>query len=199
MRHALFGFRGVGLFALVVTLASACTSSGPGGSGAGGTGGAGPSCTEVTPCGGSVVGTWTVSPSSCLALAGDLDGCVLEPRLLQDPGDRHAHHQRHLHRQRRRHVHRRYDDHRVREFFAGRRLSHRLLGPGDLRKGGRRLRATRLADDLLPHGRKVQLLRRHRPAWRDRLLEGADIADGKLLHQRQHADDGRQLRVLRVG
>ena len=75
MRHALFGFRGVGLF--VVTFASACTSSGSGGSGAGGTGGAGPSCPDVTPCGGSVVGTWTVSSSSCLALAGDIDGWYL--------------------------------------------------------------------------------------------------------------------------
>ena len=76
MRHELFGFRGVGLFALAVTLASACTSTGPGGSGAGGKGGASPSCTEVTPCGGSVVGTWMVS-SSCLVLAGDLDGAYL--------------------------------------------------------------------------------------------------------------------------
>ena len=75
MRNALFGFRGVGLF--VVTLASACTGSDPGGGGAGGTGGAGPSCPDVAPCGGSVVGTWTVSPSSCLALAGDLDGWYL--------------------------------------------------------------------------------------------------------------------------
>ena len=86
MRHALFGFRGV-LFATVVTLASACSSSGSGGRGTGGTGGAGtggagtggagPSCNDVTPCGGSVVGTWTVSSSSCLALAGDLEGSYL--------------------------------------------------------------------------------------------------------------------------
>ena len=77
MRHALFLFRGVGLFAIAVTFASACTSSPSGGSGTGGTGGtggAGPSCADVAPCGGSVVGTWMVSASSCLALAGDLDG-----------------------------------------------------------------------------------------------------------------------------
>ena len=84
MRHALFGFRGVGLFATVVTIASACASSGPGGSGTGsggsgtgGTGGAGPSCPDVAACGGSVVGTWAVSSSSCLALAGEIDGWYL--------------------------------------------------------------------------------------------------------------------------
>jgi hypothetical protein len=46
---------------------------------AGGTnagGGAGPACTDVSACGGSVLGTWKVS-SSCLSLAGDLDGAYL--------------------------------------------------------------------------------------------------------------------------
>jgi len=80
MRHALFGFRRATLFATVVTFA-ACTSGGSGGSGTGtgtgGTGGAGPTCPDVASCGGSVVGTWTVSSSSCLALTGDLDGSYL--------------------------------------------------------------------------------------------------------------------------
>ena len=43
-----------------------------------------PNCPGVTPCGGSVVGTWTVT-SSCLALSGDMDvvlaslGCTTVP------------------------------------------------------------------------------------------------------------------------
>lgn len=52
----------------------------------GGTGGSGGvlNCTSVTPCGGSVVGEWTVS-SSCLKLSGDMDvsrlslGCATVP------------------------------------------------------------------------------------------------------------------------
>ena len=84
MRQPLFGFQGVGLLACVVALTATCSSNpgtggtgGTGGSGAGGTGGGGASCTEATPCGGSVVGTWMVAPSSCLVLAGDLDGSLL--------------------------------------------------------------------------------------------------------------------------
>ena len=42
-------------------------ATGPGGGGAGGV-----SCPNVTPCGGDVVGTWTVT-SSCLNVAGALD------------------------------------------------------------------------------------------------------------------------------
>ncbi|MEO6602037.1 MAG: hypothetical protein ABIQ16_19310, partial [Polyangiaceae bacterium] len=97
MRHALFGFRGAAFFATVVIFAAACSSSGKsgpdraggtgaGGTGAGGTGtgatgagatgGAGPACADVNACGGSVVGAWKVS-SSCLSLAGDLDGAFL--------------------------------------------------------------------------------------------------------------------------
>ncbi len=40
--------------------------------GAGGTGGSEAACTNVTPCGGNVVGTWNVT-SSCLTVSGDLD------------------------------------------------------------------------------------------------------------------------------
>src|SRR6185369_11233588 len=70
--------RGVGLLACVLALTSTCSNSDNGGTGgSGGTGGVGASCTDVTPCGGSVVGTWMVSPSSCLVLAGDLDGSYL--------------------------------------------------------------------------------------------------------------------------
>ena len=48
------------------------------------TGGSGPACTNGTPCGGSVVGTWTVQ-SSCLTASGQLDmgslgiGCTSAP------------------------------------------------------------------------------------------------------------------------
>src|SRR5262245_20189776 len=73
-------FGGVALLACALALTSTCSSpgsGGTGGSGAGGTGGGGASCADVTPCGGSVVGTWMVSSSSCLALAGDLDGMYL--------------------------------------------------------------------------------------------------------------------------
>src|SRR4029077_16626632 len=67
--------------AALALIAAGCGASpgsgGMGGSGAGGTGGGGTSCTDVTPCGGSVVGTWMISPSSCVALAGDLDGMYL--------------------------------------------------------------------------------------------------------------------------
>src|SRR5262249_17897747 len=54
------------------------SSGGVGGAGTGGSrsgrggGGGGASCSNVTACGGSVVGTWTVS-SSCLRLGGTLD------------------------------------------------------------------------------------------------------------------------------
>jgi hypothetical protein len=72
-------------------LTSACTGSGAltgtgggGGTGAGGGGGTGPSCPGGTPCGGDLVGTWTVA-SSCLAVSGALDlsligaGCPSAP------------------------------------------------------------------------------------------------------------------------
>src|SRR4051812_44368013 len=47
------------------------TGATTGSGGTGGTAGA-QSCPGVTPCGGSVIGTWNVA-SSCLALAGDMD------------------------------------------------------------------------------------------------------------------------------
>src|SRR5580765_1293149 len=49
-------------------------STGPGGTSNGhpGTGGTSGSCTNVTACGGTVVGKWTVT-SSCLAVTGQLD------------------------------------------------------------------------------------------------------------------------------
>jgi hypothetical protein len=79
----------VGLLSAVVLTSAAATCGGggaasnsDGGGGAGG--GAGGSCTNVTPCGGDVVGTWTVV-SSCLKVTGDLDlslaggGCPSAP------------------------------------------------------------------------------------------------------------------------
>src|SRR6185295_1810723 len=59
-------------------------SPGSGGSGmssSGGSGGGSPLCPEVTPCDGSVVGTWTVS-SSCLNVSGSVDPSSLgvDPR-----------------------------------------------------------------------------------------------------------------------
>src|SRR3954447_23352750 len=69
----------------------ACSSTGGnssnGGGGTGGTsvnGGAEASCSNGTPCGGDVVGTWTVN-SSCLKVTGTLDlmsfgaGCPTAP------------------------------------------------------------------------------------------------------------------------
>src|SRR5690349_2273347 len=71
------------------TVSGACGSSAPsgtggstgtGGSGTGGMGG-GASCPNVTACGGSVVGTWTVM-SSCLTVNGTVDPAWLglDPR-----------------------------------------------------------------------------------------------------------------------
>jgi len=84
MRNRLFGL--LSAVALASAMANnGCSSSnvqngatggnnGSGGStGTGGTGGTSSlNCPGVTPCGGSVVGTWSVS-SSCLALSGDMD------------------------------------------------------------------------------------------------------------------------------
>ena len=61
-------------------------SSNSGGSSSGGasSGGAGPSCSALSPCGGSVVGAWKVT-SSCLKLSGEMDvtlaslGCSTVP------------------------------------------------------------------------------------------------------------------------
>jgi hypothetical protein len=52
--------------------------------GAGGSSSTGPACTTATPCGGDIVGTWTVA-SSCVRLSGELDltplgmGCTSAP------------------------------------------------------------------------------------------------------------------------
>src|SRR5580765_7364159 len=86
--------RHLGLVGSVVFAAAmanvGCSSSGHTGgtggstSGTGGTAGAPPNCPGGTACGGSVVGTWTVT-SSCLALSGDMDvmfaslGCKTVP------------------------------------------------------------------------------------------------------------------------
>src|SRR5690349_5813464 len=43
-----------------------------GGGGSGGAGGSGPRCTSVTPCAGSVAGTWDLT-TSCLEVSGSLD------------------------------------------------------------------------------------------------------------------------------
>jgi non-reducing end alpha-L-arabinofuranosidase len=65
--------------------ASGSSSAFGGSSGAGGgSGGGEASCSDVTPCGGEVVGTWTVT-SSCLTVSGSLDlslfgfGCTSAP------------------------------------------------------------------------------------------------------------------------
>ena len=62
-------------FALFAMILGACSSDATGPSGTGGstgTGGTGQSCSNVVPCGGNAVGTWTVS-SSCLNITGSLD------------------------------------------------------------------------------------------------------------------------------
>ena len=86
MRTRLIGLVGSAALVTVMAIAgcggSGTQTAGTGGStGSGGstaTGGAGgtstppPNCPGVTPCGGSVVGTWNAT-SSCLALSGDMD------------------------------------------------------------------------------------------------------------------------------
>jgi len=73
------------LLVLATTIATNGCSISSGGGGAGGNSGAGgASCSDVTPCGGDVVGTWTVT-SSCLKVTGELDlglvgaGCPSAP------------------------------------------------------------------------------------------------------------------------
>ena len=64
--------------------ASGGSSGSTGGSTSSGTGGTGPTCSNVTACGGDLAGTWTVK-SSCLKVTGNLDlslfgaGCPLAP------------------------------------------------------------------------------------------------------------------------
>src|SRR5213079_631586 len=91
MRIRLIGL--VGAAALASAMAnSGCSGSSTTGGGTGGTTGSGgtggtsapQNCPGGPTCGGSVVGTWSV-PSSCLALAGDMDvslsslGCAKVP------------------------------------------------------------------------------------------------------------------------
>jgi hypothetical protein len=82
MRNGLVGIACAVTFASTLA-ASGCSTSTLGGADAGGQGG-GPSCPNVTPCGGDVVGTWTVT-SSCLQVTGNLDlslagaGCPYAP------------------------------------------------------------------------------------------------------------------------
>lgn len=76
----------LGAFLLAAFSALACSNSPDNGgpSGGGGAGGAPANCTSVTPCGGDVIGTWTVQ-SSCMTLSGDMDvslaslGCPTVP------------------------------------------------------------------------------------------------------------------------
>ena len=68
---------------------SSAAGGGTGQTGAGGqttgAGGGAATCSNVNPCGGSVVGTWNVTSSSCLRLSGDMDvvstslGCSTVP------------------------------------------------------------------------------------------------------------------------
>ena len=144
------------------------------------------------------MGTWTVSSSSCLALAGDLDGWYLSlgcPKIpvtgtLTTTGTFTAN------------ADGTYIDNTTTTGSANMSLGNDCLTvssvPVTCEKAALAFAPLGWTGHLLPHGREVQLLRSHRPARRDRLLEGADIADGKLLHEWQHAHDGRQLRVLRV-
>ena len=59
-------------FGMLTNGCSTSTSSPAGTGGSTGAGGAGESCSNVVPCGGSVVGTWNVM-SSCLTVSGQLD------------------------------------------------------------------------------------------------------------------------------
>ena len=75
MRNGVIGSAGTLAIAFFGMVLGACGSSGtiPSGTGgSSGSGGAGQSCSSVVPCGGSAVGTWTVS-SSCLNISGSLD------------------------------------------------------------------------------------------------------------------------------
>jgi len=64
------------LVAAFAAASGACVVADSGGGGAGGAGnsgtGGGPACSNVAPCGGSLVGAWTVT-SSCLTVTGELD------------------------------------------------------------------------------------------------------------------------------
>jgi hypothetical protein len=97
MRNGLIGLSRAVVLVAALALGG-CAKTDGGGAGTGGTsggaagaggessggGGAGGACPDVTPCGGSVVGTWTVT-SSCLKVAGTLDlslvgaGCPSAP------------------------------------------------------------------------------------------------------------------------
>ena len=105
-------------------LSGACSSStnepsGTGGSSSGAAGAAGSSstgtggaCPNGTACGGSVVGTWTVS-SSCLTLSAtnlDISAAGLESRHVHERQAQGLHQrERNVDRQRQRDVHGRYD------------------------------------------------------------------------------------------
>ena len=84
MAVALLGFGACSTSSNSPSGTSGITASGGagGGTGSGGSsGGNEASCSNVTPCGGSAVGSWTVS-SSCLKLSGDVDiaAAGLDPR-----------------------------------------------------------------------------------------------------------------------
>src|SRR4051794_18371431 len=74
IRH--LGLLGAGFLVTVSTLGAACSSSGSGGNTGTGGSNAGPACTSVVPCTGSVVGTWKVA-SSCLTMSGDMETSFL--------------------------------------------------------------------------------------------------------------------------
>ena len=112
-------------------LSSGCSPGGLGGAGgnsgatgAGGGGGAA-SCPDVTACGGSVVGTWTVT-SSCLTVSGTLDLIAGGSGVSVRAGHRIAPGERNVHRQRRRDLLGRHDDDRRGAVHAG------AVVPGDL-------------------------------------------------------------------
>ena len=153
--------------ALVSTMAAGGCSGGSGGGGAGGGGGSGGGggtasggsssggsngtggspgsggsaggCSNVTPCGGNVVGTWAVT-SSCLTVSGQLDlsligaGCPSAPVTgsLQVTGT--------LTSQLGRDVLGQHDDVGQRADHVGGLVPGHLIGPRDLRRGGERPR-----------------------------------------------------------
>src|SRR4029077_8462017 len=88
MRSGLIGLVSALVVASTMTTHGCSSSTGGGGAagsaGSSGGGGAGGSCSNVTSCGGNLVGTWAVT-SSCLKVTGSLDlslvgaGCPSAP------------------------------------------------------------------------------------------------------------------------
>ena len=167
--------------------AAGTSSSGAGGSTAGSSGGGatGGSCSNVTPCGGNVVGTWTVT-SSCLKVTGE-PGPVVGWRGLPvraghgvPPGDRN------VDRQRRRDVFGQHDHVGRRAVHVGGLVPGHFVDPRHLRWGGQHHQEPGL---LLAHlhirgGRRVHVLG-HRPTDRRAWVGLRGAVDERQLHDRR--------------